>query len=754
MPKSPFNPKDVPDFSLPRNSFDLSNNELFTTQFGRIMPVSVTEVIPGDTFRMNSCSVGVRGMPTAFPIQTPIKGRLSWFYVRNRTLWKDWEDFIFKTKDGLTAPYLRYTRDKSNLMSTGSLADALGLPTTKGVVGTSFSTLFTNSYLNSEMSSGNGVFFTNGDSSTIITAENLNTLLNGNPQEIPSMSALRTSYFSHSSTIPSDRFIAWFSSYTHIVPSLFQVHSTLNGTFNNCFVGIFEKPTYLGGSSDDLIKVPYLGNSLIAPLSGFSSTAVDGGFILNFPIPSSLIAFASTLENDFSIGFFYRSVTSSGILSPSVNSVADWRSVTLKGSSAEINDVPADQNPFLCNSSSLPQEPIIRVNALPFRAYEMICRYFFRNDLNNPNIFDGQVEYNQFIPTDEGGADENEYTYHYHNLELDMFTSAVQSPQFGAAPLVGMEYRVGAYFDTAKFKFTSEDSQEYEVTGAVDPATGRLVNILSFPDNIPSGNLRQLTNLVDAGFSINTLRNVNSFQRFLENTIRRGMRYRNQLMSHFGVDVDYPDIDVPQYLGGVSAYINAGQINNQSQTGSVGLGDYIGTLEGRVTMERNFSHYCPEHGFIIGVFSISPTPIYPQSTVPYLLKSNPFDYYQSEFGKTGYVPIPYSILSPLEGSQIQPDSQSSVFGYQRAFYDYMAKTDNIHGDFRNTLLDFTLARQFMGRPLLGRQFTQVHPEDYDHVFLNRNIATEYNSNSKFLLSVSTSIDMLRPIPRHGVPSLE
>lgn len=743
MAKNPFNPKDVPDFSLPRNSFDLSNNELFTTQFGRIMPVSVTEVIPGDTFKLNRCSIGVRGMPTAFPIQTPIKGRLSWFYVRNRTLWKDWEDFIFKTKDGLTAPYLRYTRDQASLLATGSLADALGVPTTKGIIGNLTKHLTPNSFQTGRFKSVSGVILA-GVNSAVISDANLLTLFNTNPDDVPTNMLQRLKYFNPVGTSASDGFNCWFSSPTSGVPVSLTVPYTGNvSTAINFYVAAF-----IDGAFGNLSSTPYACPSLVDS----ATSVVNVGQSVVVDIPSSIKSFVE--GHDYVLAVIDKSVSNSptGRFSPS-STVADWNFVELLCVDATLNDVPASENPFLCNSTSLPQEPIIRLNALPFRAYEMICRYFFRNDLNNPNIFDGQVEYNQFIPTDEGGADENVYTYHYHNLELDMFTSAVQSPQFGAAPLVGLEYRVGADFDRATFKFTSEDSQEYEVTGAVDPSTGRLVNILSFPDNIPSGNLRQLTNLVDAGFSINTLRNVNSFQRFLENTIRRGMRYRNQLMSHFGVNVDYPDIDVPQYLGGVSAYLNTSQLNNMSETGSVGLGDYIGTLDGRIDMERDFSHYCPEHGFIIGVFSISPTPMYPQSTVPYLLKTNPFDYYQSEFGKTGYVPIPYSVVSPLEGNDM-PTAASSVFGYQRAFYDYMAKTDNIHGDFRNSLLDFTLARQFAGRPLLGRQFTQVHPEDYDHVFLNRNIATEYNSDSKFLLSVSTSIDMLRPIPRHGVPSLE
>ena len=112
-----------------RNIFDGSFANNFTTRLGDLIPVFCKEVIPGDSFQIDS-TFGLRFMPMVFPVQTRMKANLHFFYVRNRTLWKDWMDFVGKTKDGLVPPYLQFNQtQRKNLLSTGSLGDYMGLPT-------------------------------------------------------------------------------------------------------------------------------------------------------------------------------------------------------------------------------------------------------------------------------------------------------------------------------------------------------------------------------------------------------------------------------------------------------------------------------------------------------------------------------------------------------------------------------------------------------------------------------------------------
>lgn len=420
--------------------------------------------------------------------------------------------------------------------------------------------------------------------------------------------------------------------------------------------------------------------------------------------------------------------------------------------SSTINDATSDD--FVSSNPFVGVEPNLRVNALPFRAYEMIYNYYYRNDKNNPYLKNGDVSYNDFIPSHAGGPDDNVYDFHFRNWEYDRYTSAVQSPQFGEAPLVGLTYNADGKTATLQFSAVDTETQEtknYNATVGLSDE-GTIASIADFDDDIPSANLRSLQEMVNYGISINVLRMGNAFQHFLENTLRRGLRYRNQLKSHMGVTVDYPDIDVPQYIGGFSGDVDPSQITNMADSPNAGLGDYVGTLSGGVSSQRSITCYCPEHGFIIGIMSITPTPFYSQNCNPVMLKTDAFQYYHPEFGKLGYGPIRYDELMPLQSGSGQ--TPQDVFAYQKNFSDYMERLNEVHGDFRTTLLDFTLTRTFAERPVLGKDFTVISPDQLNDVWVANNIADAYGSSAKFLCSARFSVEGIRPVNLFGQPSLE
>lgn len=76
-----------------RNTFDLSFQNNLTMQFGKLYPVFVQEVIPGDSFKIKP-TFALEFMPMVFPVQTRMRANLHFFYVRNRNLWEDFPDFI------------------------------------------------------------------------------------------------------------------------------------------------------------------------------------------------------------------------------------------------------------------------------------------------------------------------------------------------------------------------------------------------------------------------------------------------------------------------------------------------------------------------------------------------------------------------------------------------------------------------------------------------------------------------------------
>ena len=110
-----------------RNTFDLSFNNNLTMDIGKLYPVFCKEVLPTDSFRIKP-SFGLRLDPTVFPLQSKMRADLHFFYVRNRNLWENWQDYITaQLADGHPFPYLDQPVD---FFKTGSLADYLGIPTT------------------------------------------------------------------------------------------------------------------------------------------------------------------------------------------------------------------------------------------------------------------------------------------------------------------------------------------------------------------------------------------------------------------------------------------------------------------------------------------------------------------------------------------------------------------------------------------------------------------------------------------------
>lgn len=117
-----------------RNKFDLSHERKMSFNMGDIIPTLVQEVVPGDSFRISSETM-MRLAPMLAPIMHRCNVTTHFFFVPNRLIWNEWEDFITGGKDGNLAPvspYFDYNQLKvGGLVDSGTLGDYLGLPTRK-----------------------------------------------------------------------------------------------------------------------------------------------------------------------------------------------------------------------------------------------------------------------------------------------------------------------------------------------------------------------------------------------------------------------------------------------------------------------------------------------------------------------------------------------------------------------------------------------------------------------------------------------
>ena len=69
------------------------------------------------------------------------------------------------------------------------------------------------------------------------------------------------------------------------------------------------------------------------------------------------------------------------------------------------------------------------------------------------------------------------------------------------------------------------------------------------------------------------------------------------------------------------------------------------------------------------------------------MRDNVLDYFFPEFGHIGYQPITYREVCPIQAKAAGKDL-STVFGYQRAWYEYISRVDEVHGQMRTTLRNF------------------------------------------------------------------
>lgn len=756
-----FNPfKTKPPVDKPnRNAFDMSfaNNGSF--QFGRLYPVFCKEVLPGDTFKIKP-TFGFSFMPMKFPVQSRVRADLHFFYVRNRNLWENWKKFIGQTDTEVVHPYLDIADTETERLATGSLADYLGVPTTVVTerptteVHTTASTDWaTAQHYNPETGElGFGLPETNyvheGTGVSMYPAYIDFSSLEGNTDNLfswfsqdalPNKPYHTGSTPTYSATILTKPLRGRISKNTDILVNLTGDYPTSGSPL--C-VAVFEKisrvpdnPNFGDWLTFYCATYGEMDNSI--PFGGQNAITRYG----DVKKIHQCFNQGDELKKDFYLVLFFDKSYNSpkANMSPTQVIVNDLLGLD----ESEAVDVA---NPFVDYGSG----PAVQLSALPFRAYQSIYNGFYRNVVVNPFMKDGKPEYDIFVETQADGADSTPYDFYSRNWELDYLTSSVPTPQQGIAPLLGARIS-NPETNLIKLSTTSSGaSTNYYVD--VD-TENTLVGITGYDKYAPESSVKALEEAISFGISINDFRSVNSLQRWLEKNVMRGYRYKDQMLSHFGVSLTYEECSMPEFLGGFSEDVKVSPIFQNSETEVAPLGAKAGTAYVGGTSKHEIDRYCDEHGFIIGILSFVPIPAYSQLLPKMFIRMSPLDYYSPEFGKIGLQPITHVEVCPLqkyaESSNPGPGILHQVFGYQRAWYDYLASVDELHGDFRTTLKDFVLTRIFGSTPSLGKDFVEISNDSLNNIF-----NVDDDSHDKIIGQLYFNVTAIRPIPKFGAPRLE
>lgn len=111
-----------------RSKFSLSHYRLFSGRMGYMMPIGITECLPGDTFQQ-ATSVFLRCSPLVTPVMHPVHVTVHHWYIPTRLLWDKWEDFITGGPDGMDASIMPTIKAPAEGgFAVGSLADYMAIP--------------------------------------------------------------------------------------------------------------------------------------------------------------------------------------------------------------------------------------------------------------------------------------------------------------------------------------------------------------------------------------------------------------------------------------------------------------------------------------------------------------------------------------------------------------------------------------------------------------------------------------------------
>lgn len=365
----------------------------------------------------------------------------------------------------------------------------------------------------------------------------------------------------------------------------------------------------------------------------------------------------------------------------------------------------------------------IRVNALPFKAYQAIYNEYYRDE----NL-QSEVDLNSNDISVIGNLQKRAW-------EKDYFTSALPFSQKG--PSVIIPTGVGSIDDVTLHDrvsgnpITSEDVNT-DASGFLTGTLSGLGGKLQFRDG-------------QLGTTIEGLRRSARLQEWLERAARGGTRYKEALMSFFGMNVGDARLDRPEYLGGGKQPITISEVLNT--TGITG-GNVQGDMAGHgiaVGANNNFKYTCKEHGHIISLLSILPKTAYQQGIERNWSRQDRYDYYWHEFANLGEQEVLNKELY-FDPSGTNPNE--GTFGYQQRYAEYKYACDRVTGDMRTSLDFWHVGRQFNAPPTLNSTFiTPTNEDDLDRIF-----AVE-DGTDPFWVQVYNSVKARRPMPYFSNPTL-
>lgn len=411
------------------------------------------------------------------------------------------------------------------------------------------------------------------------------------------------------------------------------------------------------------------------------------------------------------------------------------------------------------------------INALPFRAYNLIYNEWFRDE----NLIDSIP-----VTTGDGPDPISNYTLRKRAKRHDYFTSALPWPQKGPSVEIGLVGEAPVYGDGKALKlytFHNDDNpvpisklglvtrpnpQFVAYQGALDVSSAaydtlvgqgiygvgsggdnyRSVGVITREFQEGSGLYAYLNNV--SAISINDLRQAFQIQKFYEKWARGGSRYTETLRVMFNVISPDARLQRPEYLGGTHSRVNVVPTAQTSSTDSVSPQSNLSAFGVLGDSAHGFNKSFVEHGYVIGLVCLRADITYQQGLNRMWSRRQLFDFYWPTLAHLGEQVV-YNREIYTQGTA----DDNGVFGYQERYAEYRYKPSMITGKLRSTdpqTLDvWHLAQKFDTLPKLNQDFIEENPP------INRVIAVQ--NEPQFFADFWFDLKTSRPMPVYSVPGL-
>lgn len=400
----------------------------------------------------------------------------------------------------------------------------------------------------------------------------------------------------------------------------------------------------------------------------------------------------------------------------------------------------------------------LSINALPFRAYQLIFNEWFRDEnLQDPeNIYLGDALSYSVYTDDEFEPPYSDARFpvaKYH----DYFTSCLPAPLKGEPVLAPLD--TGKNVNMFSSGIREVDYLRQSNSGDNEGLVRSGISGTSWITG--NGNAQfygltesQITNSAvgimgtNLGINIMQLRNAFQVQKLLERDARSGTRYTEIIKGHFGVTSPDSRLQRPEYLGGNRIPISIHQITNQSQgaDGEGFLGD-LGAMSLTTDRNHDVSQSFTEHGYIIGCCCARYDHSYPQGLERLWSRKTRFDFYWPEFAHLSEQAVLNKEIF-AQGTSVD----NEVFGYQEAWADYRYKPNKVTSEMRpgisNSLASWHFADYYESQPFLSASWIK---EDKTNV--DRTLAVTSRLAHQIFCDIYIHNITTRPMPVRSIPGM-